>query len=84
MAVTLTPSETDGDGVPVQCVPGLSGGERDPHAAALPGFSSVHLQGGVTAAPSDGWTENIFAPASTRSTTARWTSVPRCSGTTIT
>jgi FtsP/CotA-like multicopper oxidase with cupredoxin domain len=62
VAVTVTPEETDRDGVPVQCVPGLSGGERDPSAAALPGFSTVHLHGGVTAAPYDGWTENIFAP----------------------
>jgi spore coat protein A len=62
VAVTQSPSETDDRSVPVQCVPGLSGGERDPNAASLPGFTVVHLHGGVTAAPYDGWAENIFAP----------------------
>src|SRR5213076_415063 len=50
------------DGVPVQCLPGLSGGSPDPDAASLPGFTVVHLHGGLTAAPYDGWAENIFAP----------------------
>src|SRR5207244_1752420 len=49
-------------GVPVQCLPGLSGGAPDPAAAALPGFTVVHLHGGLTPAPYDGWAENIFAP----------------------
>jgi FtsP/CotA-like multicopper oxidase with cupredoxin domain len=62
VAVTVAPAETTAAGVPVQCVPGLSGGARDPDAAALPGFTVVHLHGGLTAAPYDGWTENIFAP----------------------
>jgi spore coat protein A len=62
VAVTVAPSETGPDGMPVQCVPGLSGGEPDPDAAALPGFAVVHLHGGLTAAPYDGWAENIFAP----------------------
>ena len=62
VAVTLTPAETDDSGVPVQCLPGLSGGERDTNAASLIGFTVVHLHGGVTAAPYDGWAENIFAP----------------------
>jgi FtsP/CotA-like multicopper oxidase with cupredoxin domain len=60
--VTVAPTETGADGVPVQCRPGLSGGTPDPHAAALPGFTVVHLHGGLTAAPYDGWAENIFAP----------------------
>jgi spore coat protein A len=34
----------------------------DPHAAALPGFTVVHLHGGLTPAAYDGWTENISAP----------------------
>jgi len=34
----------------------------DPNAAALSGYTVVHLHGAVTAAPSDGWTENLFAP----------------------
>jgi FtsP/CotA-like multicopper oxidase with cupredoxin domain len=59
---TLAPTETDADGVPVQCLPGLSGGTPDPNAAALSGYTVVHLHGAVTAAPSDGWTENLFAP----------------------
>jgi len=62
VVVTLAPAETDGDGVPVQCLPGLSGGTPDPDAAALTGYTVVHLHGAVTAAPSDGWTENVFAP----------------------
>src|SRR5207247_3950377 len=60
--VTLAPSETSHDGVPVQCLPGLSGGAPDPAAAALPGFTVVYLHGGLTPAPYDGWAENIFAP----------------------
>src|SRR5712671_4912577 len=62
VAVTVAPTETRADGVPVQCLPGLSGGARDPDAASLPGFTVVHLHGGLTAAPYDGWAENIFAP----------------------
>src|SRR3954471_12971601 len=62
VVVTVAPVETGDDGVPVQCVPGLSGGAPDPDAAALPGFTVVHLHGGLTAAPYDGWAENIFAP----------------------
>ena len=62
VAVTMAVADTSSDGVPVQCVPGLSGGVRDAHAAALPGYTVVHLHGGLTAAPYDGWTENVFAP----------------------
>lgn len=61
LAVTLAPTETDADGVPVQCLPGLSGGARAAAAASLPGVSVVHLHGGLTAAPYDGWAENIVA-----------------------
>jgi FtsP/CotA-like multicopper oxidase with cupredoxin domain len=50
------------DGVPVQCVPGRSGGDPDAAAAALSGFSVVHLHGGMTLANSDGWAENMAAP----------------------
>src|SRR5580704_12249128 len=60
--VTVAPAETDGDGVPVQCLPGLSGGIADRHAAALKGHTVVHLHGGMTPAAYDGWTENLFAP----------------------
>jgi FtsP/CotA-like multicopper oxidase with cupredoxin domain len=62
VVVTAAPAETGPDGVAVQCVPGLSGGVADPDAAALPGFTVTHLHGGLTAAPYDGWAENIFAP----------------------
>ena len=62
VAVTIAPAETDGSGVPVQCVPGLSGGIADPDAAALQGYTVTHLHGGVTPAAYDGWTENISAP----------------------
>jgi o-aminophenol oxidase len=50
------------DGVPAQCLPGRGHGRLDTAAAALPGFSVVHLHGGMTHASSDGWTENLAAP----------------------
>jgi len=59
--VTVAPSYAV-EGVPAQCVAGLSGGEPDAAAAALSGYSVVHLHGGMTQASSDGWTENIAAP----------------------
>jgi o-aminophenol oxidase len=62
VVVTVAPAETGADGVPVQCLPGLSGGGPDENAASLTGFTVVHLHGGLTAAPYDGWAENIFAP----------------------
>ena len=49
-------------GVPVQCLPGRSGGAVDPQAAALSGYAVVHLHGALTHATSDGWTENLMAP----------------------
>jgi FtsP/CotA-like multicopper oxidase with cupredoxin domain len=61
VVVTVAP-EFSVDGVPVQCLPGRSGGSPDAAAEALSGFSVVHLHGGMTHAPSDGWTENIAAP----------------------
>jgi FtsP/CotA-like multicopper oxidase with cupredoxin domain len=59
---TLAPDSADADGVPVQCVPGLSGGVPDESAAALTGQTVVHLHGGLTPASYDGWAENLFAP----------------------
>jgi FtsP/CotA-like multicopper oxidase with cupredoxin domain len=50
------------DGIPVQTVPGRSGGEPDRAAAALAGYAVVHLHGALTHATSDGWTENLTAP----------------------
>jgi spore coat protein A len=61
VVVTVAP-EYAVDGVPAQCLPGRSGGAPDEAAAALTGFSVVHLHGAMTQAPSDGWTENIAAP----------------------
>jgi FtsP/CotA-like multicopper oxidase with cupredoxin domain len=58
---TVAPEATDA-GVPVQCLPGLSGGEPDRHAAGLTGQTVVHLHGGLTPASFDGWAENLFAP----------------------
>jgi len=52
----------DENGVPVQCLPGRSGGALDPNAASLPGYAVVHLHGAVTQATSDGWAENLIAP----------------------
>ncbi len=50
------------EGVPVQCLPGRSGGAVDADAAALSGYAVVHLHGAMTQATSDGWTENLIAP----------------------
>jgi FtsP/CotA-like multicopper oxidase with cupredoxin domain len=62
VVVTIAPQATDADGVPAQCVPGLSGGEPDLNAARLTGYTVVHLHGGLTPAVYDGWAENLFAP----------------------
>src|SRR6266581_1281140 len=62
VAVTTAPQAADASGVPVQCVPGLSGGTPDRDAAALAGHTVVHLHGGLTPAPYDGWAENLSAP----------------------
>jgi FtsP/CotA-like multicopper oxidase with cupredoxin domain len=62
---TVAPKATDADGVPVQCLPGLSGGEPNRHASSLTGQTVVHLHGGLTPASYDGWAENIFAPGQT-------------------
>ena len=62
VVVTVAPEHADGDGVPAQCLPGLSGGTPDPRAAALSGHAVVHLHGALTPAPYDGWAENLFAP----------------------
>jgi o-aminophenol oxidase len=59
---TLAPRNADANGVPVQCLPGLSGGVPNESAAALAGQSVVHLHGGLTPASFDGWAENLFAP----------------------
>jgi FtsP/CotA-like multicopper oxidase with cupredoxin domain len=62
VVVTTAPKATDASGVPVQCVPGLSGGTPDQDAAALAGHTVVHLHGGLTPAAYDGWAENLSAP----------------------
>jgi FtsP/CotA-like multicopper oxidase with cupredoxin domain len=62
VVVTTAPTATDAGGVPVQCVPGLSGGTPDQNAAALAGHTVVHLHGALVPAPYDGWAENLFAP----------------------
>jgi spore coat protein A len=62
ITVVRAPSFTDDGGVAVQSRPGRSGGEPDPAAAALRGYAVVHLHGGLTPAPSDGWAENLTAP----------------------
>jgi spore coat protein A len=62
VVVTVAPHAADADGVPVQCVPGLSGGTADRNVPALAGHTVVHLHGGLTPAVYDGWAENLFAP----------------------
>src|SRR5437899_4750501 len=62
LVVTRAPTHADARGVPVQCLPGLSGGTADRNAAALTGHAVVHLHGGLTPAVYDGWAENLLAP----------------------
>ena len=62
LVVTRAPTHTDAAGVPVQCVPGLSGGTADRNTALLTGHAVVHLHGGLTPAVYDGWAENLLAP----------------------
>ena len=62
VTVTVAPASAGADGVPVQCVPGLSGGTPNPLARTLGGYTVVHLHGGLTPASYDGWAENLFAP----------------------
>jgi spore coat protein A len=62
LVVTRAPAHADAEGVPVQCVPGLSGGTADRNAEALTGHAVVHLHGGLTPAVYDGWAENLLAP----------------------
>jgi FtsP/CotA-like multicopper oxidase with cupredoxin domain len=62
VVVTTAPEAADARGVPVQCVPGLSGGTPDQNAAALAGHTVVHLHGALVPASYDGWAENLFAP----------------------
>src|ERR1700745_3688220 len=62
VVVTTAPEATDASGGPAQCVPGLSGGTPDRHAAALAGHTVVHLHGGLTPAAYDGWAEYLLAP----------------------
>ena len=59
---TIAPAAVGADGVPVQCLPGLSGGAPNEEAGALAGYTVVHLHGGLTPASYDGWAENLFAP----------------------
>jgi FtsP/CotA-like multicopper oxidase with cupredoxin domain len=61
VVVTRAPSHAV-DGIPVQCVPGRSGGAVDANASELSGYAVVHLHGAVTQATSDGWAENLIAP----------------------
>src|SRR2546423_6337442 len=61
--VTVAPTyETDG--VPVQCRPGLSGGKPNAAAAALPGYSVVHLQVGSPPLPATAGRRTLTPPVS--------------------
>jgi spore coat protein A len=59
--VTIAPDAVGADGVPVQTVPGLSGGTPYEHAATPAGHTVVHLHGGLTPASYDGSVENRLA-----------------------
>src|SRR2546430_2618907 len=58
VVVTTAPEAADASGVPVQCVPGLSGGTPDRDAAAPAGHTAVHLHGGPTPAAHAGVAAN--------------------------
>src|SRR3989440_6369421 len=62
IVVTTAPGHADANGVPVQGVPGLSGGAPDLNAAAISGHAVVHLHGGLPPSGFDGWAENLPAP----------------------
>jgi FtsP/CotA-like multicopper oxidase with cupredoxin domain len=62
VTVVRAPMFAGEDGVPVQCVAGRGGAEPIRAAEVLPGYAVVHLHGGLTSAPSDGWAENLVAP----------------------
>src|SRR5256885_6704837 len=62
VVVTTAPGHAHANGVPVQGVPGLSGGAPDLNAAALSGHAVVHLHGGPTPAVYDRWAENLPPP----------------------
>jgi hypothetical protein len=82
--VTTAPGHADANGVPVQCVPGLSGGAPDLNAAALSGHAVVHFMAGsrlrFTTAGRRISSRRVKAPFST----TPWTSGRPCSGTTTT
>ena len=84
LAVTIAPSATDADGVPVQCHPGLSGGSLDEGVAALSGHAVVHLHGGLTPPATTAGPRTCSLRARPPSSTIRWTSARRSSGTTTT
>lgn len=65
VTVTIAPRYADANGVPVQNLPGLSGGTPDRNTAELSGHAVVHLHGGLTPAVYDGWAENLLAPGQT-------------------
>jgi o-aminophenol oxidase len=84
VVVTTAPEAADASGVPVQCVPGLSGGTPDQNAAALAGHAVVHLHGGLTPHRMTAGPRTCPRPARMPSSTTRWASGRRCCGTTTT
>ena len=48
-----------GDALPFQNSPGAAGGDVDDAASSLTASIVTHLHGGLTAADSDGWAENV-------------------------
>jgi FtsP/CotA-like multicopper oxidase with cupredoxin domain len=74
VVVTTAPKATDASGVPVQCVPGLSGGTPDQNAAALAGHTVVHLHGGLVRRRMTAGPKTSSRPASMPFSTTRWTS----------
>jgi hypothetical protein len=77
VVVTIAPEAAHAGGVPVRCVPGLSGGTSDERAAQLTGHTVVHLHTALTPACYDGRAETSSPPASTASFITRWASARR-------
>jgi FtsP/CotA-like multicopper oxidase with cupredoxin domain len=60
VVATIAPEAPEGE-MPVQCLPGLSGGDPLPEVAMLSPWTVVHVHGGSTPSQSDGWTEDVMA-----------------------
>ena len=83
--VTVAPEAIDADGVPVQCLPGLSGGAPDAARGRAGRVTRSSTCTAVSPPPRGRLGREPRSPrVSPRSAATRWTSGRRCSGTTTT